>query len=65
MKQKKFCLKKFAEIADSKKLIFSKSPVLKMLLQKFQRLVLGLVELIDANFFLPHETLSKVLEYEG
>ena len=28
---------------------FSKSPILKIFSQKFHRLVLGLVELIDAN----------------
>ena len=43
MKQKK--IKK----ADSKKLRFSKSPILKKNLRKFHRLVLGLVGLIDAK----------------
>ena len=36
-------------MADSKKLSFSKSPILKKCLRKFQRLVLGLVGLIDAK----------------
>ena len=35
-------------MTDSKKLSFSKSPILKFLLRKFHGLVLGLVELIDA-----------------
>ena len=36
-------------MADSKKLSFSKSPILKISLQKFHRLALGLVGLIDAK----------------
>ena len=36
-------------MADSKKQHFSKSPILKMFLWKFHKLVLGLVELIDAK----------------
>ena len=36
-------------MADSKKLSFSKLPILKFFLQKFLRLVLGLVGLIDAK----------------
>jgi hypothetical protein len=36
-------------MADSKKLWFSKLPILKNILQKFQGLVLGLVGLIDAK----------------
>ena len=35
-------------MADSKKVHFSKSPILKIFLWKFHGLVLGLVELIDA-----------------
>ena len=35
-------------IYDTKKLSFSKSPILKKKLRKFQRLVFGLVGLIDA-----------------
>jgi hypothetical protein len=50
MKQKKniFFEKKF-KMADSKKLSFSKSPILKKISRKFYRLVLGLVGLIDAK----------------
>jgi hypothetical protein len=47
-KKKKNSKKKF-KMADSKKLSFSKSPILKMFLRKFHRLVLGLVRLIDAK----------------
>jgi hypothetical protein len=36
-------------MADSKKLRFSKSPILKIISQKFHRLLLGLVGLIDAK----------------
>ena len=36
-------------MADSKKLRFSKSPILKKNLRKFHRLFLGKVELTDAN----------------
>jgi hypothetical protein len=36
-------------MADSKKGHFSKSPILKKISRKFQRLVLGLVGLIDGN----------------
>ena len=36
-------------MADSKKQRFSKSPILKIFSRKFHRLVLGLVELIDAK----------------
>ena len=36
-------------MADSKKLRFSKSPILKKFSRKFQRLVLRLVGLIDAK----------------
>ena len=36
-------------MADSKKLSFSKSPILIIFLRKFHGLVLGLVELIDAT----------------
>jgi hypothetical protein len=42
-------LKKNFKMADSKKLSFSKSPILKFFLRKFHGLVLGLVELIDAK----------------
>ena len=51
MKQKKknFFWKKKFKMADSKKAHFSKSPILKIFLQKFYRLVLGLVGLIDAK----------------
>ena len=46
MKQKKIFLKKNnSKWPSKKKLKFSKSPILK----KFHRLVLGLVELIDAK----------------
>ena len=51
MKQKKIqknSKKKF-KMADSKKLSFSKLPILKNIFCKFQRLVLGLVGLIDAK----------------
>ena len=43
-----FSKKKF-KMADSKKAHFSKSPILKNFLRKFQRLVLGIVGLIDAK----------------
>ena len=36
-------------MADSKKVHFSKSPILKKFLRKFYRLVLGLVGFIDAK----------------
>ena len=36
-------------MADSKKLRFSKAPILKKILQKLQGLVLGLEGLIDAK----------------
>ena len=36
-------------MADSKKLSFSKLPILNIFSQKFQGLVLGLVELIDVK----------------
>ena len=36
-------------MADSKKTSFSKSPILIIFLRKFQRLVLGLVGLIEAK----------------
>ena len=36
-------------MADSKILRFSKSPILKIFSQKFHRLVLGLIRLIDAK----------------
>ena len=42
-------MKKGSEMADSKKLSFSKLPILKIFLRKFQTLVLGLVGLIDAK----------------
>ena len=42
-------LKKKFKIADSKKVHFSKSPILKIFLWKFHGSVLGLVELIDAK----------------
>ncbi len=47
---KKMCFfeKKF-KMADSKKLSFSNSPILKFFFQNFQGLVLGLVRLIDAK----------------
>ena len=41
--------KKMAKMADSKKLSFSKSQILKKILEKFQRLVLGLIGLIDTK----------------
>ena len=44
-----FFEKKKFKMANSKKGHFSKSPFLKKFLRKFQRLVLGLVELIDAK----------------
>jgi hypothetical protein len=37
------------KMADSKKAHFSKSPILNIFSWKFHRLVLGLVELIDAK----------------
>ena len=40
---------KMAKMADSKKLSFSKSQILKKILEKFQRLVLGLIGLIDTK----------------
>ena len=40
---------KESKMADSKKQSFSKSPILKIFSQKFHRLVLGLVGLIDAK----------------
>ena len=43
--EKKF--QKNSKMADSKKLSFSKTPILKTNLQKFHGLVLGSVELID------------------
>ena len=42
-------IKKKSKLADSKSMSFSKSPILKKFLQKFQRLVLGLVKLIDVK----------------
>ena len=47
--KKIFFLKKNFKMADSKKLKFSKSPILKNFWRKFHRLVLGLVGLIDAK----------------
>ena len=47
--KKKFFWKKKFEMADLEKSRLSKSPILKIFLQKFRRLVLGLVELIDAK----------------
>ena len=47
--KKKFYLKKKINIADSKKMRFSKSPILKKISRKFHRSVLGLVGLIDAK----------------
>ena len=41
--------KKKSKMTNSKKLRFSKSPILKLFLRKFHRLVLGLVGLIDAK----------------
>jgi hypothetical protein len=50
MKQKKiFFVKRGFKMADSKKLSFSESPILKKFLRKFHGLVLGLVGLIDAK----------------
>ena len=50
MKQKKkIKIKKKFKMADSKKMSFSKSPILKKNLRKFYRLVPGLVGLIDAK----------------
>jgi hypothetical protein len=46
--KKKF-LKKKSKMADSKKLSFSKSPILKIFLRKFHGLVLESVGLIDAK----------------
>ena len=48
-KKKYFFWKKKFKMADSKKQRFSKSPILKKISQKFHRLVLGLVELIDVK----------------
>ena len=47
-KKKKFEKNKF-KMADSKRLRFSKPPILKIFSPKFQGLVLGLVGLIDAK----------------
>jgi hypothetical protein len=44
-----FKKKKKSKMADSKKLSFSKSPILKNVLRKFHRLVLGSVGLIDVK----------------
>ena len=50
MKQKKiFFWKRKSKMADSKKLSFSKLPILKIFMQKLYGLVLGLVGLIDAK----------------
>ena len=48
MKQKKKAKKKI-KMGDSKKLRFSKLPILKNCSQKLHRLVLGLVGLVDAK----------------
>ena len=48
-KKKFFSWKKKIKMADSKKVHFSKSPILKIFLWKFHGLVLGLVGLIDAK----------------
>ncbi len=44
-----FFLKKKYKMADSKKLRFSKPPILKKISRKFHGLVFGLVGLIDAK----------------
>ena len=49
MKQKKFFLKKKIKMADSQKGHFPAPPILNIFFQKFHELVLGLVELIDAE----------------
>ena len=50
IKQKKFLFsKKIFKMADSKKVRFSKSPILNVFLWKFHESVLGLVGLIDAK----------------
>jgi hypothetical protein len=49
MKQKNKIWKIKFKMADSKKMSFSKLPILKILLCKFHGLVLGLVGLIDAK----------------
>ena len=41
--------KKDSKMADSKKLRFSKSPILNFFSRKFYRMVLGLIGLIDAK----------------
>ena len=43
----KYSFEKTNKMADSKKMSFSKSTISKKNLLKFQRLVFGLVELID------------------
>jgi hypothetical protein len=49
MKQNIFFLKKKIKMADSKKLRFSKLPILKKFLRKLHRFFLGLVGLIDVK----------------
>ena len=49
MRQDFFFQKKISKMADSKKLGFSKSPILKQNFHKFCGLVLGSVEFIDAK----------------
>ena len=48
-KQRLIIRKKKFKMADSKKVHFSKSPILKIFLRKFLRLVLALVGLYDAK----------------
>ena len=48
VEQKKKQFEKKSKMANSKKLSFSKSSILKSFLRKFHRLVLGLVELIGS-----------------
>jgi hypothetical protein len=49
IKKKKKKFQKFFKMADSKKLRFSKPPILNIFFQKFHGLVLGLVGLVDAK----------------
>ena len=45
--------KKNSKLADSKKQSFSKPPILNIFLQKFQKLVLGLIDAKGINFAQP------------
>ena len=49
MKQKEIILERKVQNGQLQKLSFSKSPILKIFLRKFYRLVIGLVELTNAK----------------